>query len=154
MNRLKLVAFDGEDFDIIAAHVQDAVLKVGDLDYRPAEKRFFLQLNRFVWEKAGSDAAGKTFERRKTVLHFERVASVQVLAMDRKKSDLVLSLLTIRHAHADNDESSPAEAIELIFAGGATIRLYVECIEAQLTDMASSWETGSRPNHDSDMDKG
>lgn len=153
MNRLKLIAFDGEDLGIIAAHVQDAVLKVGDLNYKPAEKRFFLQLNRFVWEKAGNSAADKSFERRKTVLHFERVNGVQVLAMDQKKRDVVLDLLTIQHSHENADGADAAETIDLVFAGGATIRLLVECIEAQLTDMPASWETTSRPAHDDDKKK-
>jgi hypothetical protein len=152
MNRLKLIAFDNEDLGIIAAHVQDAVLKVSDLTYKTAEKRFFLQLNRFVWENAGNSGAEKSFERRKAVLHFERVNAVQVLSMDQKKQDVVLDLLTIRHS-VKSDAADERETIELVFAGGATIRLAVECIEAQLTDMAASWETISRPVHDDDMKK-
>jgi hypothetical protein len=33
MSELKLVALDEEDLKIISAHVQDAVLKVGDMTY-------------------------------------------------------------------------------------------------------------------------
>ena len=32
MNHLKLVALDEQDLSIVSAHVQDAVLKVGDLN--------------------------------------------------------------------------------------------------------------------------
>jgi len=150
MNRLKLIAFDAEDLGIIAAHVQDAVLKVASLKYLVDEKRFILELNRFVWEKAVDDGQTDGFERRKTILHFERVYSVQALDLDQKNFDAVLNILTIRHETADEENSPAKEIIEILFAGGATLRLSVECIEAQLTDLASSWETSSRPEHDSE----
>ena len=35
---LKLVALDEEDLAVISAHVQDAVMKVGDLDYAKASQ--------------------------------------------------------------------------------------------------------------------
>ena len=35
MNLLKLIALDEEDLKIVSAHVQDAVLKVGDLEFLP-----------------------------------------------------------------------------------------------------------------------
>ena len=38
--RLKLLALDEEDLAVLSAHVQDAVLKVGDLVYLPKEQRF------------------------------------------------------------------------------------------------------------------
>ncbi len=153
MDRLRLIAFDGEDLGIIAAHVQDAVLKIGDLNYLPSEKRFVLALNRFVWEKAVDGGSNKSFERRKTVLHFERVFSVQSLALDQNNRDAVLSILTIRHEAGDAETPNAAEFIEIVFAGGATLRLSVECIEAQLTDLAASWETSSRPEHDGEANE-
>ncbi|TIM81479.1 MAG: DUF2948 family protein, partial [Mesorhizobium sp.] len=45
MNALKLVALDDQDLSIVSAHVQDAVLKVGDLEYMPAVKRFVMTMN-------------------------------------------------------------------------------------------------------------
>ncbi len=148
MNRLKLIAFDNQDLDVIAAHVQDAVLKVGGMKYNQKEQRFFMQLNRFVWEKSG-DASGKTFERRIAVLHFERVTRVQLQQLNQKEPETVLDLLTIRYNQSD--DADPSGFIELIFAGGATMSLWVECIEAQLTDMNASWQTNSLPSHDGDM---
>ena len=40
MDQLKLVALDEEDLKIVSAHVQDAVMKVGDLEFLPTLKRF------------------------------------------------------------------------------------------------------------------
>jgi hypothetical protein len=37
MPDLKLIALDAEDLSVISAHLQDAVLKVGDIAYLPSE---------------------------------------------------------------------------------------------------------------------
>ena len=49
---LKLIALDADDLSVISAHLQDAVLKRGDIVWLPAEKRFALALRRFDWEGA------------------------------------------------------------------------------------------------------
>ncbi|MFZ1815422.1 MAG: DUF2948 family protein [Rhizobiaceae bacterium] len=141
MDRLKLVALDEEDLAIISAHCQDAVLKAADARYLPRERRFILPMNRFVWEKPGG--SGK-YERRRAVLHFERVMKVSSTGFDRKRKDQVLSLLAVTFSETDK----PAGHIEIVFSGGAAIRLEAEVIEAQLSDMNAAWETGSRPEHD------
>ena len=56
---LKLLALDGEDLEVVSAHMQDAVFKVGDLQYWPSHKQFAIAANRFVWEKA--DGALKAY---------------------------------------------------------------------------------------------
>ena len=56
---LKLVALDYEDLKIISAHLQDAVLRMADMAYMPAEQRFAAILSRFDWlaaEKESCDA--------------------------------------------------------------------------------------------------
>ncbi|MGC8000628.1 DUF2948 family protein, partial [Salmonella enterica] len=40
MDNLKLIALDADDLKIVSAHMQDAVLKVGDMAYVPRERRF------------------------------------------------------------------------------------------------------------------
>ncbi|KXF76545.1 hypothetical protein ATN84_10800 [Paramesorhizobium deserti] len=145
MEMLKLVALDDEDMQIISAYLQDAVLKVGDLDYLQQEKRFVGVTNRFVWERAASGRFGKrTFERRRSVLHFDRVTAVKVHGIDRSRKDDVLSLLAVRFLPGD----APAGVVELTFSGDAAIRLDVECIEAKLTDLGPAWEAHGKPEHD------
>lgn len=143
MELLKLMALDKEDLSIVSAYMQDAVFKSGDLDYRAPEKRFLLVGNRFVWE----DARGRrkrSFERRRTALHFNRVSAVRSRGFNRGRDDTVLSLLTVNFVPGAN---APAGRIELIFAGNAAIELEVECVEAQLSDLGAAWQTGFRPNH-------
>ncbi|TIS48851.1 MAG: DUF2948 family protein [Mesorhizobium sp.] len=139
---LKLIALDDQDLSIVSAHVQDAVMKVSDLEYLPAAKRFVLTMNRFVWE-AKSGVFRQHNERRQSVLHFDRVLGAKTSGIQRDKPAEVLSLLAISFVAI----SKPAGIIELVFSGGGTIMLDVECIEARLADVGGSWEATSRPMH-------
>lgn len=143
MSQLKLVALDEADLTVISAHVQDAVMKIADLDYLPAQKRFVAALNRYVWENAQRLLAAR-HERRRAVLHFDRVLSVKSAGLDRERPDEVLSLLALRFEPAE----PPAGIVELVFSGGATVRLEVECIEARLADLDAAWAAVARPRHD------
>ena len=58
MDRLKLIALDKEDIEVVSAHLQDAVVKAADIRWRPAEKRVVVALNRFDWEAANGIRAG------------------------------------------------------------------------------------------------
>jgi Protein of unknown function (DUF2948) len=40
--------------------------------------------------------------------------------------------------------------VKLIFSGGGTLRLEVECLEAELTDLGPSWPAAARPIHTED----
>jgi hypothetical protein len=142
---LKLVALDEEDLAILSAHAQDSVLKVADLAFRPKERRFAIAMNRFAWEAAPADGRRRrTFERRRSILHFDRVLSVKYARLKRDAPEAVLNLLAIRFEPVD----PPAGMVTLTFAGGGAIRLGVECIEAYLTDLGAAWATRSRPAHD------
>ncbi|MDX8441641.1 DUF2948 family protein [Mesorhizobium australafricanum] len=139
---LKLIALDDQDLSIVSAHVQDAVMKVSDLEYLPAAKRFVLTMNRFVWE-AKSGLFRQHNERRQSVLHFDRVLGAKTSGVPRDKPAEVLSLLAISFIAI----SKPAGIVELVFSGGGTIMLDVECVEARLADVGGSWEATSRPVH-------
>ncbi len=66
---LKLVAFDGEDLEIVSAHLQDAVVVVSDIIWLPLEKRLVIALNRFDW--IGALAAKPACRRRRAALRLE-----------------------------------------------------------------------------------
>lgn len=136
---LKLIAFDAEDLAIVSAHLQDAVLQVGDLAYLPAERRFALAARRFDWE--GAEHGHK--RRRLAALHFERVTKARSAKIDLKASATVLNLLAITFAGAEE----PAGEVTLHFSDGAAIRLEVECIEAQMKDLGPVWEAVAKPGH-------
>ncbi len=138
MPDLKLLALDIEDLDVISATTQDAVVRVGDMGFAKADNRFALLMNRFAWEEDG-----KTRQRKRTALHFDRVNDVKVAGIDTNSVDGVLDLLAIRFAETD----APAGTVELAFAGGGTIRLTVECLEARLQDLGAAWAAKATPAH-------
>jgi hypothetical protein len=134
---LKLIALDADDLSVISAHLQDAVLKRGDIAYLPAEKRFALALRRFDWE--GATQGQK--RRRLSALHFERVTAARSTKV--AAGDAVLSLLAVTFTESDD----PAGQVTLHFSDGAAIRLDVECIEAQMKDLGPIWEAVATPAH-------
>jgi hypothetical protein len=145
MKPLKLIALDGEDLEVISASVQDALARIGDIAWIPAEKRFVILLNRFAWETAlnSTDSREFSFERRRAALHFERVEAVRRRKVRQDTQDAVLNLLAVRF----NETEMPAGTIDLIFSSDAVIRLEVECIEARLCDLGPSWTTECCPDH-------
>jgi hypothetical protein len=138
MPDLKLLALDSEDLDVISATTQDAVVRVGDMGFARADGRFALLMNRFAWEEDG-----KTRQRKRAALHFDRVSDVKAAGIDLNAQDGVLELLTIRF----NANDDPAGTVELAFAGGGTVRLAVECLEARLQDLGAAWAAKATPVH-------
>lgn len=141
---LKLAALDEEDLAVLSAHLQDAVLLTGDLLWTPATHRFTIAMNRFAWEAAPEGRRARAFQRRRSVLHFDRVLQAQAQNIRRDVPDAVLELLAVTFEPGD----APAGHILLTFAGGGTMRLAVECIEAQLADLGAAWQTKALPAHD------
>ena len=143
MSELRLIALDEDDLAVISAHLQDAVLRIADMTFLPREKRFAFVANRFDWEGAAEGARRKSFERRRTGVHFERVSRVRTKNIRLGAKDAVVELLAVTFAVAD----APAGQISLVFAGGGVVELEVECIEAQMSDLGGAWGTQVKPQH-------
>ena len=146
MAELKLIAFDADDLAVISAHLQDALVRVGDLAWLPAERRFAAVGSRFDWAdalKVGGNSSA-SYLRRQAGLRFERVRGARLLGIDVRRKDAILSLLAIGFEPSE----PPAGHVFLRFADGAAIRLEVECIEAELKDLGPVWRAASMPKHD------
>jgi hypothetical protein len=141
MDVLKFVVLDEEDLEVASTHLQDAVLKVSDVLWRPREKRVVVALNRFDWE--GSQTANPEYRRRRAALRFERVLSCKCQQIDPARKDAVLNLLAVEFCETE----SPSGVVTLTFSGGATMRLDVECLEAELADLGPCWVTAACPAH-------
>jgi hypothetical protein len=141
MTDLKLLALDTEDLEVISAHVQDAVVRVADMGYARGDRRFALLMNRFDWE-SGTGRRDKGV-RKRAALHFDAVQSVVTNGFDPSAAEGVLELLAITFKPVDG----PAGIIELSFAGGGTVRLGVECLEARLSDLGATWAASAKPAH-------
>ena len=141
MDQLKFVVLDEEDLEVVSTHLQDAVAKVADVMWRPQEKRLVLALNRFDWESAQSGTP--EYRRRRTALRFERVLSCKCRDVNPAGKDAVLNLLAVEFSETD----APSGVVTITFSGGPTLRLEVECLEAELADLGPSWITAARPVH-------
>ena len=140
-----LAAEDAEDLEIVSAHLQDAVGRIKDFVYLPRKRRFAALVNRFKWEKSERGRAGGDV-RVQSGLHFEDVLSVKSRNLKQGTPEAVVSLLAIHFTPKAADD--PAGTIELLFAGGGTIRLEVECIDAGLQDVSGEWAARGRPAHE------
>lgn len=140
LDLLKFVALDGEDLEVVSAHLQDAVVKSSEILWRPQEHRLVVALNRFDWE--GAQSGEPEFRRRRAALRFERVRTCKARGLDPQQ-EAVLNLLSVEFNEAD----PPAGAVTLTFSGGAVIRLEVECLEAELADLGPTWTTAACPAH-------
>ena len=141
MGELKLLALDGEDLEVIAAHAQDAVVRVADMGFAKSDHRFALLLNRYAWEEDSNRGKG---QRRRTALRIERVDSVNTSGIDLKAREGVLELLSVSFTPGE----APAGEVTLYFAGGGTVRLAVECLEVKLHDLGAAWAAAGRPAHE------
>jgi len=157
---LKLRAHDPQDMDVVAALLQDALVPLGDMTFLAQEKRFVMVANRFRWRSSpdedklastpatlpeGEDAAfddegdPPPFERVNSGICFDKVERVRFRGCKPGGKDEILNLLTI---------TSQPDAITLIFAGDAAIRLEVQAIRCHVEDIGLPWPTRWRPRHD------
>ncbi len=141
---LKLVALDQDDLKILSAHLQDAVLRLADMVYMPAERHFAAVVNRFDWLAAeNGDGKHSDLRRCRCALRFDRVKRAQVQKIRPSEPFAVAELLAITFEELE----APAGYITLHFAGGGGVRLEVECIEAELHDVGHAWRASTRPEH-------
>jgi DUF2948 family protein len=127
--QLKLIALDAEDLAVISTHVQDARVRTSDIVWRQAEKRLVIGINRLDWEQT---LTGRTEPRRLiAALRFDRVLACKSRNIDLAEGDTALELVGIEFHETD----TPGGSAMLLFADGAALRLDVECLECELTDL-------------------
>ena len=134
---LKLLARDEEDLAVISAVLQDALIPVSEMAYLPEEQRFALVANRFRWE-APPDRPRDNFERRFTGLSIGGVGAVRRRGFRPGDPERILALLALRRVGG---------ALQLDFAGGASIQLETAEILCHLDDLSEPWPTRWQPRH-------
>ena len=128
---LRLRAEDADDFRVIAACLQDALVPLGDMIFDGDLKEFVLVANRFRWESSPG-------ERVHCAVHFTGVAAVRRRGIELRERSRILDLLTI--------EAEPG-AVVLLFAGDVAVRLEGERIGCRLRDLGESWPAAGTPRH-------
>ena len=163
---LKLKAQDLADLQVLSALAQDGAGKVGDIRYDPKARTLDFELNRFRWEAKTETSGGffgwirglfqkpKPPERVRALLQVAEVRTVKAQGLSPKAPLQVVSLLHLSFvpsAHGlegQETEGLPALGeLRLVFAGGAELKIEVECLEVWLVDMSPSWQASSTPRH-------
>jgi hypothetical protein len=139
---LRMIVQDGNDLQVIAACLQDALVPLSGLEYDKEGECFHLIANRFCWEWEG-EAAQETpcYSRVAAGLSFQHVKDVQKKGLELQNKNELINLLTI---HAIDGEDS----IHLVFSGGSEIKLTVERLSCHLKDMDEPYPTLNKPCHD------
>ncbi len=141
---LRLLAEEAEDLKIIAAAVQDAVVKAENLNYEKRNRRFSIELNRYRWETAPS-RKGEPGERVRALLAFDGVLGARTRGITKADPELILSLLSIAFTP---DAEPPGGKVTLLFAGDGEIVLTVEALDGTLLDSDYVWPTRHVPSHE------
>jgi hypothetical protein len=130
-DQLKLIALDADDLSVISAHVQDAHVQTSDIVWRQDEKRLVVGMNRLDWEQTLS---GGTRPRRLiAALRFDRVLACKSRNIDLEQPQATLELVGIEFHPGE----SPSGSALLLFNHGGALRLDVECLECELTDLGA-----------------
>jgi hypothetical protein len=130
--QLKLIALDADDLAVISAHVQDARVQASDIVWRQDEKRLVVGLDRLDWEQTLS---GGTAPRRMiAALRFDRVLACKSRNIDMDRPEAVMLELVGIEFHPGE---APGGSALLLFSHGGALRLDVECLECELTDLGA-----------------
>ena len=136
---LRLLARDADDLAVISAALQDAVTKIGDIQWEPGAKRLTLAFNRFRWEaEAGAG------ERVRAGLQLGGVLGVKARHLRQGARDAVVELLALTFEPGE----APGGLITFAFAAGGDLAATVECIDAALADLSAPWPTPRKPGHE------
>jgi hypothetical protein len=127
--QLKLIALDADDLAVISAHVQDARVQAADIVWRQGEKRLVVGMSRLDWEQT---LAGEAAPRRLiAALRFDRVLACKSRNIDLDAPEAALELLGIEFHPGE----APGGSAVLMFNQGGALRLDLECLECELTDL-------------------
>ena len=143
---LRLKALDGDDLNVMAALIQDAVFPAAEMRWDKKTRRFAILLNRFRWEDADNARLRKReFERVQAVLSIEDVQRVQSQGVDKSDPDMVFSLLSVTFEPGKDGTGR----VELTLAGDGVIALEVETLEVLLRDVTRPYVAPSAkaPSH-------
>jgi hypothetical protein len=130
--QLKLIALDADDLAVISAHVQDARVQASDIVWRQGEKRLVVGLDRLDWEQTLS--GGTTPRRTIAALRFDRVLACKSRNIDMERPEAVVLELVGIEFHPGE---APGGSALLLFSHGGALRLDVECLECELTDLGA-----------------
>jgi hypothetical protein len=130
-DQLKLIALDADDLAVISAHVQDARVQTSDIVWRQDQMRLVVGMNRLDWEQTLTGGARP--RRLIAALRFDRVLACKSRNIDLGQPQATLELVGIEFHPGE----APGGSALLLFGHGGALRLDVECLECELTDLGT-----------------
>jgi hypothetical protein len=146
--RLKLRCEDKEDIVVLSSLLQDALVPMAELAWLPAERCFVFVASRFIWSECidvtlpVGEAGIECYSRQNFGITFDGVTGVKSRGIDIADKSRILELLAVSAEVEDG-----TAVIELVFAGGAGIRIECERIAVHGQDVGDPWPTMRRPQH-------
>lgn len=171
---LKLRARDLEDMEVLAAMLQDAVVRAAEMTYLRREKRFVMVVSRFRWEQKEATTPGEMDSEYADDDQAEEEASEAGVLQDARFEDAgvrplnervnagvcfdrVRNVRTQKLDLRDKDQvlslltvETRPNALTLVFSGGGLVRLELSGIACYLEDLGEPWPTPWRPSHGAD----
>ena len=136
---LRLLAEDASDLEVISAALQDAVARVGDIQWEAKARRLTIAVNRFRWELAEGSS-----ERIRAAVQLGGVLNVRARNMRPEPRDAVVQLLAITFEPGE----VPGGVVTFAFADDADLAAEVECIDAAMADLSEPWIAAQAPEHE------
>lgn len=169
---LKLRARDLDDMAVLAAMLQDAVVRPAEMTYLARDKRFVMVISRFRWEDPevkpgpvgdepsdgearGPDAdAGEQedarFEDAGPRTLYERVNAGLCIENVRRVRTQKLDLRDKDQVLSLLTVEARPGVLTLVFSGDALVRLEVGSIACFLEDLGEPWATPWQPLHETE----
>lgn len=144
---LKLKAVGTEDLAVISGALQDAIVPIGDISFKPGTGQFIFVANRFCWETIGAAKSSVPGSRIHAGVTFSNVVDVKRRGINFCNRSAFLSLLA---ATCTNLSGRDGPTIELTFSGDTGIRLETTELLCHLEDFGEPWPTQWRPQHAGD----
>lgn len=135
---LKLVALDPEDLAIISTYSHQAIVAIKNIQWDKDKNRIIIGIKRYKWERDLSKQLDYNIpcdsdNFTDSILHFERVSSLNHIGMDLSDLDKTYKLIALSYINAD--ELGLNGDIILHFENSIAIKMKAECVEARLVDM-------------------
>jgi hypothetical protein len=136
---LKLLAADADDLKIIASALQDAILRVRDVRYDAVARAVSLRLTRYRHE---TDAS----ERVECGVRIDGVLALKSQGIERGAADAYMVVLDM----AFDAQDEVGGVLDVVLAGGGTLRMNVESLDVLLADVGEARQTRAKPDHESE----
>ena len=133
--KLKLLAYDDKDFEILSALLQDSIMPVIEMNYNKLDKQFIVITSRFDWNnKINDDYSNRILSG----LCFFNVEKINKRNFPSLKSEQILNFLTLFRKD---------DFINILFSGDIELKLFGTKIYLRLDDLNKEWPTIFIPNH-------